>query len=201
MSRVQLKMTWPHGKPLNFPAPLPGEYSLRTYRAGDGKGYVRLMRDAGFDAWSEKELTAVLGKSLPGGIFFVEHARSKTIVATAAALHNPTDEHPFGGELGWVAVDPEHRGKGLGYAPCAAATKKFIDCGYKDVRLLTDDFRLPAIKIYLKLGWEPCYFRPDISYRWSEVYEIINRTRSRPERENHQDIARGGRNFPGRNGF
>ena len=28
----------------------------------------------------------------------------------------PSDLHPFGGELGWVAGDPDHKGKGLGRA-------------------------------------------------------------------------------------
>ncbi|MBC8103372.1 MAG: GNAT family N-acetyltransferase [Cytophagales bacterium] len=41
------------------------------------------------------------------------------IVATAQATHAPTERHPEGGEIGWVAAHPEHRGKGLGRAVSA----------------------------------------------------------------------------------
>ena len=63
------------------------------------------------------------------------------------ALHLPLEYHPCGGELGWVAGDPEHKGSGLGFAVCAAVTRRLLEIGYRNIYLLTDDFRLPAIKL------------------------------------------------------
>ena len=46
-------------------------------------------------------------------------------------------------------------GKNLGYSLSLAALNYFRKKGIKEVFLYTDDFRLPAIKTYLKLGFKP----------------------------------------------
>ncbi|MGQ9632492.1 MAG: GNAT family N-acetyltransferase [bacterium] len=170
----QLQMIWPKDR-LNGPPSwsLPEGYTLRTYREGDAGEYIKLMRAAGFASWNESNLEDVLKKCLPGGLFFVVHNGTGAIVATSVAVHNPIEDHPFGGELGWVAADPAHRGRGLGYVVCAAVTKRFLDAGYKDIYLRTDDFRLPAIKTYLKLGWVPFLYAPDMEGRWRAVCEKL----------------------------
>ncbi len=147
---------------------------MRTYRQGDQEGYVRVMKRAGFSDWSKENLDHALSHCLPDGLFFVVHDETDTIVATAVALHNPDADHPSGGELGWVAADPEHRGKGLGFIVSAAATKRFIDEGYSDIYLKTDDFRLPAIRTYFKLGWVPFLHAPDMEKRWEAVCGNLN---------------------------
>jgi mycothiol synthase len=163
-------MVWPQerlGSPPHFS--LPDEYALRTFRPGDEAEHVRLMRVAGFADWSPENLAAAMEKCLPDGFFVVEHSPSHQLVATAMANHQPLPEHPFGGELGWVAGDPEHRGKGLGYAVCAAVTRRFLEIGYRNIFLRTDDFRPPAIKLYLKLGYVPFLFAPDMEPRWRDI--------------------------------
>ncbi len=147
---------------------------MRTYREGDEDGYLRVMERAGFSEWNRENLDQVLNRCLPDGLFFVVHDETNTIVAPAVALHNPDTHHPSGGELGWVAADPEHRGKGLGFIVCAAATKCFLDAGYSDIYLKTDDFRLPAISVYLKLGYVPFLHAPDMEERWKTVCENLN---------------------------
>jgi mycothiol synthase len=166
----QLCMAWPADRPASaIEWSLPEGYSLRTYRDGDDEGYVNVMRSAGFDGWSPKSLANVLAKSVPNGISFVIHNASGKIVATACSLHNPNARHPFGGEMGWVAVDPEHRGRRLGYITTAAATRRLLEAGYRNVYLLTDDWREPAIKTYLRLGYVPFLFHPSLERRWRDV--------------------------------
>jgi mycothiol synthase len=89
------------------------------------------------------------------------------------ASHSPCALHPYGGELGWVAGDPAHSGKGLGLATCTAVTARFIQAGYRRIYLRTDDFRLPAIKIYLKMGYQPLLHAPDMEARWKAVCEAL----------------------------
>jgi len=169
-AKQQLQMIWPQARLKDPPVwTMPDGYALRTYRPGDEKAHVRLMKGAGFSEWSETALDGALQKCLPGGFFLIVHAADESLVATAMALHNPSERHPLGGELGWVAADSEHKGKGLGYCVCAAATARFLDAGYSDLYLRTDDFRLPAIKTYLKLGWIPFLFAPDMDERWRSV--------------------------------
>jgi mycothiol synthase len=58
-------------------------------------------------------------------------------------------------ELGWVMVYPIHRRRGLGQQVCGAAIGLIRDSGHNYAYFLTVDFRLPAIKMYLRLGFEP----------------------------------------------
>ncbi len=163
-------MVWPQERLGNPPACSPPEaYALRTFRAGDAADHVRLMRAAGFADWSRERLATDMEKCLPDGFFVIEHSPSGRLAATAMSLQQPSAHHPFGGELGWVAGDPEHKGKGLGCAVCAAATRRLLEGGYRDVYLRTDDFRLAAIKVYLKLGYVPFLCAPDMEGRWRDV--------------------------------
>jgi mycothiol synthase len=95
-----------------------------------------------------------------------EENASGKIVASAMGIHDPADPNPGGSELGWVAGDPAHAGRGLGRAVCAAVTKRLIESGYRDIYLLTDDWRIPALKLYLKMGYIPLLFTPEMAERW-----------------------------------
>ena len=85
------------------------------------------------------------------------------------ANHRPQEIHPFGGELGWVAGHPDHTGKGLGMAVCASVVRRLLQAGYKNIFLNTDDWRLPALSIYLRLGWIPLLYMADMEERWRDV--------------------------------
>jgi len=172
---MQLQMLWPEEKTAGIPTlSLPDEYSMRTYRAGDDDEFVQLMQAAGFDGWNHDMLGGALRKALPDGIFLSVHTQTAAMVATAMATHNPTDLHTFGGELGWVAAHPDHRGQRLGLAVCTAVMKRYAAAGYRRIYLQTDDWRLAAIKTYLKLGFVPFLFAPDMEKRWREVCEKLD---------------------------
>jgi mycothiol synthase len=51
----------------------------------------------------------------------------------------------------------------------------FRDRGYRDAVLETDDFRLPAIKVYLRFGFVPVYEvkGEDQRARWSALFQKI----------------------------
>jgi mycothiol synthase len=97
------------------------------------------------------------------------HQASGQIVTTAMATHDPTWMVPFCGEVGWVAGDPAHAGRGLGMAVCAAVTARCIEIGYRHIHLYTEHWRLPALKIYLMLGYVPYLYIPEMPERWRDV--------------------------------
>jgi mycothiol synthase len=134
------------------------------------------MELAGWEGWNDHVLQPSLAKILPGGWFMAIHEKSNEIVATAMALHNYKREYPFWGELGWLAGDPAHAGKGLGMAVSAAVTARFIAAGYRKIHLFTEDFRLAALKTYLKLGYVPFLYSPDMQDRWKVVCEQLKWT-------------------------
>jgi mycothiol synthase len=173
--RDQLQMLWPEYLQDISPdslAPeqeLPAGYRLRTYQPEDEAEYLAVMHAAGFDSFDHEAVQRWLDKVLPDGFFLVEHLPGGRIVATAMATHNPSPLHPYGGELGWVAGSPEHAGRHLGRVVCAAATARFLRAGYRRIYLKTDDWRLPALKTYLRLGYVPLLYAAGMAERWQAV--------------------------------
>ena len=103
------------------------------------------------------------------GLFLVEEVATGTLVETAGAGHNPNPGRyyfPFGGELGYLIVRPEHRGHRLGSAVCAAVVRRFLAAGYDNIRVCVAEHRHPAIRVYLGLGFEPLLHNVTVEERW-----------------------------------
>jgi mycothiol synthase len=166
----QLQMLWPSswaGTP-PFVSVADG-YNLRTFRPGEMEAYLELAHKARFDHFTAESVAEYMTRVIPGGFFVVEHDETGDLVASAMAQHVPDEMHPEGGVLGWVMGMPGHSGRGLGATVCAAATARLLRAGYERIYLKTDDWRLPALKTYFKLGWVPLLFEPDMEERWREV--------------------------------
>jgi len=161
----QLEMIWP-GLPSPVVLEPAGEFALRTYRDSDEADYRELVENTFGHRF---ELEYWLERVVDDGFFVVEHVASGKIAATCMATRYPTERYPNGGNLGWLAARPEFQGNGLGSIVSAAVTKRLVDEGFTDIFLKTDDWRLPAIAIYLKLGWKLNPFSPDTASRWTEV--------------------------------
>ncbi len=175
-SRPQLQMLWPERLLASAPVPnVPSGYRLRLYTDADETGYLALMNQQDFGAWDPARLARARQAVLPGGFFVIEQEATGKIVATAQSGHRPAERHPEGGELGWVAGDPEHAGRGLGRAVVAAATARLITAGYRRIYLSTEDHRLPALNIYLALGYEPFVYTDNMAERWQAVRQQLQR--------------------------
>ena len=91
------------------------------------------------------------------------------IVATATAWQRGETE----GYLHLVSALPEVRGMGFGYILCQKVLDFFLDQGITSIQLDTQDFRLPAIKVYLKLGFIPVLYDYDMADRWRDVFDKL----------------------------
>ena len=170
----QLHMVWPQRLLDAPPAPtVPQGFAMRQYRDDDFEAYNRLRVKAGFEAWTPEQMARALRQVAPDGFFLVERIDTGQLAASAMAQHDPRPEHPFGGQVGWVAADPEQKGKGLGMAVSAAAAARLIGMGYRRIYLLTDDYRLAALKTYLKLGFEPFMVSDDMPARWQAAKRAL----------------------------
>jgi len=176
----QLEMVWPYANLTSPPAVVvPAGYRLRTYRPGDDAAWFEVMAEAGFGAWDEPRLRPWRSRILPASWIVAEHIATGQLVATAFALHNHNEDHPCGGELGWVAARPEHQGHGLGMAVCAAVTARLLDMSYRNVHLYTEDFRLAALRTYFKLGYVPFFAATlrdtdEMTQRWQRVCAAVD---------------------------
>jgi len=163
----QLHMVFAAGRRCPEPR-VPEGYELRQLTLADAAEYKRVMDLAGFEGWDAKKLEERLRTRLPEGFFVIEHKATGKLVATAHATHGPSELHPQGGELDFVA-DPAHKGHGLGLAVCSAVVRLLQDRGYEHIYLTTDDWRLPAISIYLRMGFEPLMYQDGMAERWAAV--------------------------------
>jgi len=154
---------------------IPDGYGIRTYRPGDEIAWAHIMNH-GLGEWTAKKCRESLtGKPqfLPDGLFFVTWDDKP--VASACAWRESPDEWEHG-YLHMVCVLPEHRSKGLGIAVSLAVLHFFRAHGFRDVALTTDDFRIPAIKAYLRLGFEPVMCDETHPQRWEKVFSEIKQT-------------------------
>jgi len=167
----QLKMVWAGTAPL--PAvDLPEGYAVRSFREGDEEKYAALLNDKDLGSWTVERLQSILDNPLsPDGTYFVTW--NDDLVAVASALDAGGGSDKPVAEVGWVAAVPAHKGKKLGMAVCTAAINHLLDRGYEEIFLLTDHWRYPALKIYLKLGFEPRRDGPDDRYLWQKICEHL----------------------------
>lgn len=112
--------------------------------------------------------------SLSDGILLATENATQEPVATAGSLVNPKDDmFPDGGQLGWVATVPEHRGRGLANWLCGLATIRLQSDSFKRVFVSTGEDMPEAIRVYMRLGYVPCLFAVDQRERWERICDCI----------------------------
>lgn len=72
-----------------------------------------------------------------------------------------------------VAAKPEARGRGIGNLMSLYAVRVLREQGMQTAYLTTDDFRIPAIKTYLKSGFTPDTSTSDFEERWRKILASI----------------------------
>jgi mycothiol synthase len=81
------------------------------------------------------------------------------------------------GYLHMVAVAPPYRGRGLGRCISLTALRHMRGRGCHQAVLDTDDFRLPAIRTYLSLGFMPEMLETDHADRWAAISAELDTAR------------------------
>ena len=119
---------------------------IRRARQADLDAIVSIEAESFPTPWSR----ALLGSELdqPGSIYFV--AELDAAVAGFVGLWHVMDE----GHICTLAVDPIHRGRGLGEVLVLAALDAAIGVGSDAVHLEYRVSNEPAARLYAKLGFE-----------------------------------------------
>jgi mycothiol synthase len=166
---AQLRMVWPAASPTLPAIQLPPGYRLYAEQVGNESDFFALMTAVNWPGWDSDKLQPWRERLLSEGWFWLIHLASGQLVASSMALRDCREFGEQGGEIGWIAVDPAHRGLRLGTAVTIAATQRCLQEGYRHVHLYTEDWRLPALKIYLRLGYKPLLYAPDMAARWRAI--------------------------------
>ncbi len=168
----QLEMVRLSTAPVSVP-PVPDGYLFRQFRPGDEKEYDDLFHLAFAD---EGRFPQILEHVLEGGFFVIEDVASSELVSSCQAWRGSImPRHPDAGHIGWLVTDPSHAGKRLGTIVAASATNRVAAEGYSRPCLGTEDFRLAAISIYLKLGWKPYLYCEEMESRWRSIFAQVGR--------------------------
>ena len=174
-ARPQLIMVRPHLDDLP-PLRVPEPYRIRSYRPNDEVLWTELVGVAMNSSWTvegcREKIIGAPGFD-PGGLFFA--VEGETVVGTACAFHDEGNP-PERGTVHMVCVHPDHRGRRLGYWLSLAVLRRFRERGLRSVQLLTDDVRLAAIHIYLKLGFAPHMSHESYPARWEAIMRNLRAT-------------------------
>lgn len=169
----QLRMVRPDLKDLPK-LELPTGYSLRTYREGDDIHWANIISDSfGGRARTTQDTRNEITERdvfVPDGLYFVTYQDMP--VGTACAWRKSVDETDVG-YVHMVGVLNEHTGHKLGKWVSLAVLYYFRDHGFICSMLDTDDFRIPAIKTYLNLGFMPVYLDNTQPERWEEILKKL----------------------------
>ena len=156
----------------------PPGFELRRYDPSYDDRIRDVLRAVGFEhaAGDFYDYELMPRKELKEGTHIVVH-NDEVVGVTFAGVVDATE-----GRLDYVAADPRFSGKGIGWAVCAGVVRHLLEQGYKTAVLWTDDWRLPAIVTYMKVGFEPVMYREDMERRWEGVHARLARNRSRMAR-------------------
>ena len=167
--RAQLVMLRPQLDELPAIPPLPSGYTLRTFADGDMPSLIATLAESFREYWDEarvaRELTAAPDVQT---VYVVAHG--DRVIGTASSRFVPA-RYPEAGYIHWVGVASEHVRRGIASALLVRVLHEFVERGYPAAVLETDDFRIPAIRSYMKLGFVPVYDvrGEDHRARWSKV--------------------------------
>ena len=137
---------------------LPEGYDYHTYRPGDEVRWV-LTKNRIFETREPMDAFEKYYSGRPtfdpDEVVFVEHGGD--LVAICAGID---DFKHFEGQqfsvayLDWVGALPAHRGKGLGEFVCVYCMRYLKRRGVTYCTLVTQPVRVPAVRLYKKLGFE-----------------------------------------------
>jgi len=137
---------------------LPPGYLLRGFQPGDEERWFRLQ--AAGDHLNE--ITRDLFQRQFGADetllaerqYYLTDAGGSAI-GTGTAWFNDNFQGEKFGRVHWLAVLPEHQGRGLGKALLTSLYRRLRELGHERAYLTTETVRLAAISLYLRFGFEP----------------------------------------------
>jgi mycothiol synthase len=160
------------------PGPLPAtepDERLRAATHQDAAELARLMQAAYDQPWDAARIAHDLldAPDVPVTWVLVEDG---AILACASERLLP-GTYPGAGYLHYVAADASASGRGLGAIVTRRVLAGFAARGLDRAVLETDDFRRPAVMVYLRLGFVPEYRDETERATWSTLLPQLLTTR------------------------
>jgi mycothiol synthase len=162
--------------------------ALRSFQAGDEPAWAALLQANGeLGVWDVARVERELAGDLIQAAQFFVIAAGQLVATTGVYARLRLDGPAY--EIGWVAVAPAWRGRGLGRQVVAAAVGAALALPSRPVYLLTDDHRLPALKLYLRLGFRPDMSHPSYRGRWRRLAHTVGEAARAPSLDRDGALA------------
>jgi mycothiol synthase len=149
---------------------LEEDYRIQDFHSGNESDWEEIIKDSFQYSFNYGKQMESDDQYRPERVLFIYHKDRP--VATASAWFR----EKYGPEMGYlhmVGVLSSYTGKGLGLQISLAALHCMRQEGRSKVFLHTDDFRLPAIKTYLKLGFTPQVDSAEVADRWKKISILL----------------------------
>ncbi|MFV0401738.1 MAG: GNAT family N-acetyltransferase [Oscillospiraceae bacterium] len=168
----QLSMKWRGDRP-PVPDTAPG-ILITTYTEADREGLRAALLPLTGKPYTDEELDEVILNHFgvrPEGVFLAW--MDGEIVGTTTGYFNPNGS----GTIHMVSALEKAKGRGLGKILCQHAMTYLVENGCREIVLTTDDPRLPAIRTYLRLDFQPVVKDEAMEQRWKAVFEKLEKYR------------------------
>ncbi len=155
---------------------VPAPYAILAYRDGDEADWLPLLQATMGPSWTARRWREEIAADPafdPFGLFFA--VRDSKIIGSAWARNLGEADRPHDGYVQLVAVSASHRGHKLGYSLTVRALQHLRAGGHDHALLDTEDHRLAAIELYLRLGFKPLATHVTHPGRWSSVMQHLGR--------------------------
>ena len=156
---------------LRTPSEVPQPYSIRSFSDGDVAAWTAIQAAA--DQYNE--ITSSLFHTA-FGVARDDHAKRILMVCDGAGFPVGTAAAWMGdgyranlGRLHWVAVVPQHQGRGLGRAIILHALTRLTNLGHSSAYLTTSAARLRAIHLYDECGFKPVVDTDMDRHAWDAI--------------------------------
>lgn len=165
--------------------PVAGGYRLRRYRRGDEVAWIAIHRVA--DPYHDATFTLFARAFGPDPALLAQRQYylidpGGTPVGTATAWFPPDNCAGALGRVHWVAIHPEHQGRGLAKPLMSRVCRRLRELGHTQAYLTTSSARLPAINLYRHFGFEPDVRNDREAAVWADLLAVL----AAPDRSRNQ---------------
>lgn len=151
---------------------LPDGFSVHSHQTGQETVWEDII-ESSFGTHFDFDFLIQAGDYSPEKVLYL--SKDGRDIATTTAVEN--SRYPGEGWFRMVGVRADAQGMGAGKLISLAALNALKDRGYQSAVLSTDDHRIPAIRLYLSVGFEPVYSHESHPERWEKIFSILQNSR------------------------
>lgn len=155
---------------------LPAGYQASWYAPGDEQHWVDIHLQADrYNAVTLERFRQAFGDDAAqlGRRQLYLRSADGAVIGTASAWYYGDDPATPLGRVHWVAIVPEHQGRGLAKPLLALVCWRLRELGHQRARLDTSTARVPAINLYRQFGFAPRISMPEDRAIWQELAPFL----------------------------